>query len=68
MMLVSTLSARKSRAWAQTPGWIKPGRSTARKDSSVTLTLSIISEKTWAMPELQTGKCGSGAQSGALLQ
>jgi hypothetical protein len=41
---------------------------TACKDSPVTSTLSIISEKTWAVPELQTGKYSFPAQIAALLQ
>jgi hypothetical protein len=68
MMLVSTLSARKSRAWAANSWLDQTWQGTACKDASVISTLAIISEKTWAMPELQTGKCGSGAQSDALLQ
>jgi hypothetical protein len=51
-----------------TPGWIKPSKPTACKDSPVTLTLSIISENGRAVPELQTGKCSFAAQSAALLQ
>src|SRR5262249_31729027 len=31
-------------------------------DSPATSTLSIISQKTLAVPQLQTGKCGSAAQ------
>jgi hypothetical protein len=50
-----------------TPGWIKPSKPTACKDS-LTFTLSIISEKTCGLPELQTGKCSFAAQSAALLQ
>jgi len=47
---------------------MKPSNAKACKDSPVTLTLSIISEKVWDLPELQTGKCGFAAQSVALLQ
>jgi len=61
------VSARRI-ARSLTPGWIKPSKPTACKDSPVTLTLSIISEKTCGLPELQTGKCSFAAQSAALLQ
>jgi hypothetical protein len=50
------------------PGSIKPSKAIACKDSSVTSTLPIISQKTGAVPELQTGKCDFAAQSAALLQ
>jgi hypothetical protein len=68
MMRISSLSAQTFHADAVAPGSIKPSKATACKDASVTSTLSIISEKTGTVPELQTGKCGFAAQSAALLQ
>jgi hypothetical protein len=46
MMLVSIHSARDIRANAINSWWIKPSEARACKDSSVTSTLSIISQKT----------------------
>jgi hypothetical protein len=69
MTRVSILLARYVSRWRkQTPGWIKASKTGACKDSPVTVTLSIISQKILSLPELQTGKCRFAAQSVVLLQ